>query len=366
VDIDDIIDSDPEVRRHVAQMLKRKRASEIVAEIEHGDIASLNLRPGVRIRQQPDVPQLVEGVLPQGGLFQVFGVTGSFKSFVMLDLALSIANGVDWMGHRVADPGPVALVLGEGGADAGARLASWLSAYPGTSDYLLSYSVEQQLDLMLTAHVDTIIDDLLRHQAESHPDKNWKLVVFDTQADHMPSGDEDRAKDFTVIKRAIQRISQATGAAVGLVHHTGWDKTRERGSSRQRQALDVVMQIDLKTITNIKQKSGRLFDPIRFETVEEGKSLYVRERTTSEAMHEAATSMSRDLEDGRAILLGLIGDPSMTGKRIMATFGIGHGRWKVLAELLEGLGYLEIHKSSPGRADELVVTDVGRQWAEVV
>ena len=84
----------------------------------------------------------------------------------------------------------------------------------------------------------------------------------------MPSGDEDRSKDFTVIKKAVQRIAQATGAAVGLIHHTGWNDSRERGSSRRRQALDVVMQINDQRITNIKQKYGPKFEPIMF-TVEE-------------------------------------------------------------------------------------------------
>jgi hypothetical protein len=100
--------------------------------------------------------------------------------------------------------------------------------------------------------VDQIIEELT-----SDPKKEWKLIIFDTQADHMPSGDEDKSKDFTVIKKAVQRIAQATGAAVGLIHHTGWDDSRERGSSRQRQALDVVMQIKDQRITNVKQKYGR-------------------------------------------------------------------------------------------------------------
>ena len=71
-----------------------------------------------------------------------------------------------------------------------------------------------------------------------------------------------------MIKKAVQRIAQATGAAVDLIHHTGWKDSRERGSSRQRQALDVVMQIKDLRITNIKQNYGPRFEPIIF-TVEE-------------------------------------------------------------------------------------------------
>ncbi len=38
--------------------------------------------------------------------------------------------------------------------------------------------------------------------------------------------------------------------------------SRERGSSRQRQALDVVIQVDNQRMTNIKQKFAAKFDPI--------------------------------------------------------------------------------------------------------
>ena len=78
----------------------------------------------------------------------------------------------------------------------------------------------------------------------------------------MPNGNEDQASDFTIIKKAVRRIAQATGAAVGLIHHTGWDDSRERGSSGQQQALDVVMQVKDQRITNIKQKYGPEFEPI--------------------------------------------------------------------------------------------------------
>jgi hypothetical protein len=358
------LDDDPDLQRELAQILRRKRAQELATEMEHGDQPSLNLQLGAFVRQQESPPQLVEGVLPEASLFQVFGETGSYKSFVMLDLALSIANGLDWMGHAVRSPGPVALVLGEGGADAGARLGAWLAAHPGSSDYLLAYSVEQQLDLMLPSHVDAMIADLEEHRVRRHPDQPWRMIVFDTQADHMPSGDEDRAKDFTVVKRSIQRISQATGAAVGLVHHTGWDKSRERGSSRQRQALDVVMQVDNKTITNIKQKSGRLFDPIKFETVERDSSLVVRPRTTGEGLAEAAASMTADLSEAQAVVLGVLQDPTLTARRIMATFNMGHPRLTVLLDLLDRLGYMTVVKGGRGRPDTFEVTDAGRQWAE--
>ena len=63
------------------------------------------------------------------------------------------------------------------------------------------FSVEEGLDLMDQQQVDQIIEDLLEFADD------WKLIIFDTQADHMPKGDEDKAKDFTVIKKALQPVA---------------------------------------------------------------------------------------------------------------------------------------------------------------
>src|SRR5215217_2817961 len=142
---------------------------------------------------------LIENVLPPGGLFQVFGQTGEYKSFVVLSMIGAIANGIPWLGHEVNESGHAALSLGEGGFDLSERLSSWLHGNPGATDDRMLFSVEEGLDLMDQQEVDQIIDELLEFADD------WKLIAFDTQADHMPSGDEDKAKDFTVIKKRCSR-----------------------------------------------------------------------------------------------------------------------------------------------------------------
>ena len=43
-------------------------------------------------------PELVEGILHQGSKMYVGGASKSNKTWVLLDLALSVANGVPWLG----------------------------------------------------------------------------------------------------------------------------------------------------------------------------------------------------------------------------------------------------------------------------
>jgi AAA domain len=132
---------------------------------------------------------LIENVLPPGALFQIFGQTGEYKSFVALSMIGAVANGIPWLGHEVKQTGHAALILGEGGFDLSERLSSWLHGNPAATDDRMLFSVEEGLDLMDQQQVDHIIEELLEFADD------WKLITFDTQADHMPNGDEDKAKD---------------------------------------------------------------------------------------------------------------------------------------------------------------------------
>ena len=48
--------------------------------------------------QMSEPPELVEGILHQGSKMYVGGASKSNKAWVLLDLALSVSNGVPWLG----------------------------------------------------------------------------------------------------------------------------------------------------------------------------------------------------------------------------------------------------------------------------
>jgi hypothetical protein len=105
------------------------------------------------------------------------------------------------------------------------------------------FSVEEGLDLMDEQQVDQIIEELLEFADD------WKLIIFDTQADHMPNGDEDKAKDFTVIKKrcsgspmqpAQQSVSYTTPAGTtqgsATAAGSGCGEADQRPAHHQHQA----------------------------------------------------------------------------------------------------------------------------------
>jgi AAA domain len=330
------------------------------AEQPEAETPRLNLKRGSEIRNRKRPEMLIENVLPPGGLFQVFGQTGEYKSFVVLSMIGAIANGIPWLGHKVKQAGHAALILGEGGFDLNERLSSWLHGNPGATDDRMLFSVEEGLDLMDPQEVNQIIEELLEFT------DNWKLIIFDTQADHMPNGDEDKAKDFTLIKKALQQIAHATGAAIGVVHHTGWDDSRERGSSRQRQALDVVMQIKDQRITNVKQKFGPKFQPIKF-TVEEAPgtgSIFTRLSTDAEQLRQAFESINpvgSEIDAVKALAI-MLSNPGISNNKIVKQLHIQKSSWPQLRDFLEMQRYIECERNDKGHVVRMSVTDHGAEW----
>jgi hypothetical protein len=72
------------------------------------------------------------------------------------------------------------------------------------------------------------------------------MVVVDTLHQNMPGADENSAKECSVVMNSAKRIRDALGAIVLIVHHTGWDTKRLRGSSSLFAALDVIFGLRLK------------------------------------------------------------------------------------------------------------------------
>ena len=68
---------------------------------------------------------MVRGVLPLEGLAALYGLSGSGKSFLMLDVAAAVAGGANaWFGRRVVQC-PVTYCALEGEAGMGKRVKAW-------------------------------------------------------------------------------------------------------------------------------------------------------------------------------------------------------------------------------------------------
>lgn len=185
---------------------------------------------------------LVRGLLVDGGLSVVYGPPKSSKTFVALDLALNIAHGREWYGLPVKQGG-VLYVSGEGQSGVRQRMKAWRKEHDGDDAPPLFAMVPRSINLFDNEDdVGTLID-LVKDVAEPMG-QPVALVVFDTLARMMGSGDEDRARDINVIVNSAERIQRETGAHVMIVHHSGKDRDRGmRGSNALLGAVDTAIEV---------------------------------------------------------------------------------------------------------------------------
>ncbi len=228
---------------------------------------------GDEIENLPEPEWLIENVLVEGSLAFLYGTTGAYKSFTALDMAGAISTGVSWQGREVQQ-GNVVYVAAEGVGDLGVRVRAYKTAHELESLPDVSYVLEPVN--LFTGAVHRGEADKLCDQIE---DLEPVLIIFDTLARSMAGGDESFASSVNSVIASLDRLRHRTGATVLVIHHSGHDKSRERGSSALKAAADTFIKQTSKglvvTLKCEKMKYGPDFDPITIQMIEMGESLTV-------------------------------------------------------------------------------------------
>jgi hypothetical protein len=83
------------------------------------------------------------------------------------------------------------------------------------------------------------VDKLIKHlNGTPRP-----LIVADALADILGDLNEDKSHDINQVYRNIWRVVYAHDTSFGVLHHSGWDEKRERGSTAIRAKSDILVQI---------------------------------------------------------------------------------------------------------------------------
>jgi hypothetical protein len=165
-------------------------------------------------------PELVAGLIPEGGLVLLAASPGAGKTWAAAALAVSVSSGAAFMGaYHVTKPGRVLLVANEGGAwGLRARLESIARGYgidPATLD---------RLDVIVGKSHLAQIDDVLDGDLSS-----YQLVIFDTVAASC-SIDENDNRAVSDLVRRLRRTTD-TGCTITLVHHLNKGTEANRDAS---------------------------------------------------------------------------------------------------------------------------------------
>lgn len=203
----------------------------------------------------PPPTWLIEQVLPAGGLVGLYGEPGTGKSFVAIDMALSVATGTIWHTHPTTRAF-VLYVSAEGGTGIGKRAAAWLSS-KGISSWKPEMGwLTESIPVMASSEDMDVLFGRFNDELDIHP----KLVVIDTLA-RCFDGDENLQEDMGRFIAGVDRMRREFGATVLVVHHTRRGAEHERGSTAFRGAADTMLSLVRKAdgtlvLTCNKQKDA--------------------------------------------------------------------------------------------------------------
>ena len=220
------------------------------------------------LRATPPPSFMVADYIIENSFAVLYGAPASFKSFLAIDWALSIAHGVDWNGRPTAQGAVVYLAM-EGQSGIAVRAEAWHRDRQLGDDGVPFYAVTTPIGMAMEDAPDVI---QLRQAVEDtlggvSPD----LIVVDTLARSFAGSgaDENSATDMGMFIRSCDLLKEWFDCTVLAVHHSGKDYEKGlRGSSSLLGAVDTSIAIKRTTGTEYievivqKQKDVSEADPL--------------------------------------------------------------------------------------------------------
>lgn len=244
---------------------RNQKAEQAAANREGRRRGLITLR---ELLSRPDPEWMVEGMIPEGGNFVVFGQPGTAKSFLLQGLSMALIHDTDWHGVPVKG-GPVVYIAAEGAAGLKKRLRVWMEDHGGEARHEF-HCFPEAVNFLDSSEVRDLVEEL-RALPESPV-----LVVVDTLSRCMAGGDENHPKDMTRYVDSCDMIYRATGAAVGTIHHTTKDGDDYRGHSSLRGAADTMIRMkkskDMVNVHCYKQKDAEEFADLTLALIPVGDS----------------------------------------------------------------------------------------------
>lgn len=186
----------------------------------------------------PELEWLIPDILPREALAVMFGTTGSFKSFIAGDIAMSYAAGLNVFDRTPGDHGLVVYAAGEGmrGMKLDRRRA-W-KALKGVTDELAStFTVTEAPYMAIDTDGPEFINAL--HSLPSKP----HLIIIDTYTEMMAGLEEFSLKDISKATMFCKALIKEFGCTVLLIAHTNEAGGLRGGKGPLWGSADTVLEV---------------------------------------------------------------------------------------------------------------------------
>ena len=179
---------------------------------------------------------IVKGVIPTNVCAVLWGAPGSLKTTAIMNFGFAMATGTPWVNCETPRKGGFLFVSMES-ADASVNIVHGLAAQHAGI-------IDRNVDAPFRIHAEplSLYDKngkstaneakitRLAKDIEKETGTRCDLIVLDTLSRVLLGGNENLAGDLAIVSAAAERIKDATGAAVIILHHAKKDGEDFRGS----------------------------------------------------------------------------------------------------------------------------------------
>lgn len=260
----------------------------------------------------PPQKWLVEGLLPLGGITLLSGAPESYKTWVMLDIVSSVAEGRPLF-NRFNTTQANVLIIDE---ESGERILQERLITMRVQDSSPIYTESMKGAIFTLEYVDNLVNWCV--------EKEIGLVVADSLS-RIHKGDESTAKDMSALFALIRQLT-ITGISVVILHHNrksnpsfGYSANDIRGSSDILASVDSAIALSTQRTShvNVQQVKNRIATkqrPFTIELIEDGDYRYFN------CIAEGKSKDDQINERRNAILALLESNPSMNQSSIYQHF----------------------------------------------
>ena len=227
--------------------------AETITDADGNEIVPFETLDQDAVWSMPPVEFLVDQLLPERAFCMMYGAPGTGKSFLAIDMALSVAHGTEWQGFDTKQ-GSVLYIAGEGVGGFGKRWKAW-SKHKGITDKAPLFVLPLAVNFMDEGEIVRLL-----HTIDSL-DQTFAMVVVDTVHRSMHGAEENSAAEMAKFIDACDTIQRHTGGTMLAVHHAGKSTAQgARGSNSLLGAVNtslMVGKVDTQVQLNVeKQKDA--------------------------------------------------------------------------------------------------------------
>lgn len=224
--------------------------------------------------QLPEPEYLIYGLMTANEIGMMFGSSSAGKTYVAIDMAVSMAAGVKWMGrYDIKRPCKVVYFAGEGGRGIYKRILAAVNGLGARGHNVTKIRELVNQNLVIVPAMPQLFskDDpraakvyLAEWQAAGRPDVD--MIILDTLHRAALGAEENSSADAGVLIDSISMIQREIGCAALFVHHSN-KGGGYRGSTALRANVDYSIKVEGKhreprTITIDKIRDGEEDGPI--------------------------------------------------------------------------------------------------------